>query len=94
MEKIIKYVVPAIAFFTLLCFFQTCGSKGKIKDNKKAIESLQTQVDSLTKVLDSKPSNEDVNYIMEQTMYKFLIYEEDLDKGRVSLSEIKNRIDE
>jgi hypothetical protein len=94
MEKIIKYVVPAIAFFTLLCFFQTCGSKGKVKDNKKAIESLQTQVDSLTKVLDSKPSNEDVNYIMEQTMYKFLIYEEDLDKGRVSLSEIKNRIDE
>ncbi len=94
MEKIIKYVVPSIAFFTLLCFLQTCGSKGKIKDNKKAIETLQTQVDSLTKVLDSKPSNEDVNYIMEQTMYKFLIYEEDLDKGRVSLSEIKNRIDE
>ena len=94
MEKIIKYVVPAIAFFTLLCFLQTCGTKGKIKDNKKAIESLNTQVDSLTKVLDSKPSNEDVNYIMEQTMYKFLIYEEDLDKGRVSLSEIKNRIDE
>jgi len=48
----------------------------------------------LTKVISVKPSVEQVNYEMTQTMYKFLIYEEDLDKGRISLSEIKNRIDE
>ena len=94
MDKIIKYVIPAIAFFTLLCFFQTCGSKGDIRDNKKAIESLQTKVDSLTTVLDGKPDAKEVEYRMEQVMYRYLIYEDDLDKGKISLSEIKNRIDE
>jgi len=94
MDKIIKYVIPSIAFFTLLCFFQTCGSKGKITDNKKEIQLLQSKVDSLQSLIVAKPSREEVTYEMEQTMYKFLIYEEDLDKGRVSLSEIKNRIDE
>ena len=38
MEKIIKYVIPAMAFFLLLCFFQTCGTKGKITDVKKEID--------------------------------------------------------
>tara|TARA_R100000501_G_C2545263_1_gene62301 strand:- start:129 stop:413 length:285 start_codon:yes stop_codon:yes gene_type:complete len=94
MDKIIKYVIPSIAFFTLLCFFQTCGSKGKIQDVKFQVESLQKTVDSLHVILDAKPSQEEVQYEMEQTMYKFLIYEDDLDKGKVSLSEIKNRIDE
>ena len=94
MDKIIKYVIPLIAFFTLLCFFQTCGSKGKVHDVKLQVESLQKTVDSLHVILNTKPSSEDVEYKMEQIMYKFLIYEDDLDKGKVSLSEIKNRIDE
>ena len=94
MDKIIKYVIPAIAFFVLLCFFQTCGSKGKTHDVKVQVESLQKTVDSLHVILNSKPSAEEVEYEMVQTMYKFLIYEDDLDKGKVSLSEIKNRIDE
>ena len=77
-----------------MCFFQTCGSKGKTIDNKKKIEVLETKVDSLIKVVDSKPSAKEVQYEMEQTMYKYLIYEDDLDKGKTSLSEIKNKIDE
>ena len=94
MEKHLPKFVIAILVLVIFCFFQTCGSKGKIIDNKKEVQKLQTQVDSLTKVIAIKPSVEQVQYEMEQTMYKFLIYEEDLDKGRVSLSEIKNRIDE
>ena len=93
-DKAHKIAIYIVMFFSVLCFFQTCGSKGKTIDNKKEIQSLRNQVDSLTKVVSVKPSVEQVNYEMVQTMYKFLIYEEDLDKGRVSLSEIKNRIDE
>ena len=82
----------------IMCFFQTCGSKGKTIDNRKEIETLQIKVDSLntslTKMMRSKPSNNDVKQEMVQTMYKFLIYEDDLDKGKISLSEIENRINE
>jgi hypothetical protein len=94
MDKIIKYVIPGIAFFTLMCFFQTCGSKGISRDIKKQNIEFQSKIDSLTTVINSKPSTEEVEHTMEQVMYKYLIYEDDLDKGKISLSAIKNLIDE
>ena len=94
MNKIIKYVIPGIAFFTLMCFFQTCGSKGISRDIKKQNIEFQSKIDSLTIVINSKPSTEEVEHTMEQVMYKYLIYEDDLDKGKISLSAIKNLIDE
>ena len=94
MDKIIKYVIPGIAFFTLMCFFQTCGSKGISRDIKKQNIEFQSKIDSLTTVINSKPSTEEVEHTMEQVMYKYLIYEDDLDKGKISLSAIKNLINE
>jgi len=96
MDKIKSNLIYVVGTLCFLCFLNTCGTRGKITDNKKEIEALNIKIDSLTKVVaNQKDFNEDViEYKMEQTMYKFLIYEEDLDKGRISLSEIKNRIDE
>mgnify|MGYP003112973778 CR=1 FL=1 len=93
-DSVQKFLIFAILFFSLMCFFQTCGSKGKVIDNKKEIEVLNTKVDSLIKVVDSKPNAKEIQYEMEQTMYKYLIYEDDLDKGKTSLSDIKSKIDE
>jgi predicted RNA-binding protein with EMAP domain len=96
MDKIKNNLIYVVTGFVLLCFLQTCGTRGKIIDNKKEIEALNSKIDSLTKVVSNqKDFDEDmIEYKMEQTMYKFLIYEEDLDRGKISLSEIKNRIDE
>ena len=98
MEKHILKLSITTLIFVIMCFFQTCGSKGKTIDNRKEIESLQIKVDSLntslTELIQIKPSIEQVNHEMVQTMYKFLIYEDDLDKGKISLSEIENRINE
>ena len=98
MEKHILKLSITTLIFVIMCFFQTCGSKGKTIDNRKELESLQIKVDSLTNSLTEsinvKPSIEQVNHEMVQTMYKFLIYEDDLDKGKISLSEIENRINE
>ena len=98
MEKHTLKLSIATLIFVIMCFFQTCGSKGKTIDNRKEIESLQIKVDSLntslTELIQIKPSIEQVNHEMVQTMYKFLIYEDDLDKGKISLSEIENRINE
>jgi len=77
-----------------MAFFQTCGSKGKVTDNKKKIEVLETKVDSLIKITSAQPDATVIKYEMEQAMYKFLIYEDDLDKGKTSLSDIKSKIDE
>ena len=93
-DSVQRLCIFAILFFSLMCFFQTCGSKGKVRDNKKEIEVLETKVDSLIKVVDSKPNAKEIQYEMEQTMYKYLIYEDDLDKGKTSLSDIKSKIDE
>ncbi len=93
-DSVTRVATFAILFFSLMCFFQTCGSKGKVRDNKKEIEVLNTKVDSLIKVVDSKPNADLIQYEMEQAMYKFLIYEDDLDKGKTSLSDIKSKIDE
>ena len=93
-DSITKFCIYAITFFSLMCFFQTCGSKGKIRDNKKQIDVLETKVDSLIKITDAQPDATLIKYEMEQAMYKFLIYEDDLDKGKTSLSDIKSKIDE
>ena len=93
-DSITKFCIYAITFFSLMCFFQTCGSKGKIRDNKKQIDVLETKVDSLIKITDAQPDASLIKYEMEQAMYKFLIYEDDLDKGKTSLSDIKSKIDE
>ena len=93
-DNVTRFCIFAITFFSLMCFFQTCGSKGKIRDNKKEIEVLNTKVDSLIKITDNQPDASLIKYEMEQAMYKFLIYEDDLDKGKTSLSDIKSKIDE
>ena len=93
-DSITRFCIFGITFFSLMCFFQTCGSKGKVTDNKKKIEVLETKVDSLIKITDAQPDATLIKYEMEQAMYKFLIYEDDLDKGKTSLSDIKSKIDE
>ena len=37
-------------------------------------------------------TRDQVKYEMDQTMFNFLIYEDDFDKGKSSLSDIKNKI--
>ena len=93
-DSITKFCIYAITFFSLMCFFQTCGSKGKVTDNKKKIEVLEVKVDSLINVVSAQPDATLIENKMEQTMYKFLIFEDDLDKGKTSLSDIKSKIDE
>jgi len=93
-DKTHRIAIYIAMTFSSLCFLQTCGSKGKITDNKKKIEVLETKVDSLINIVGSQPTAIDIKYEMEQAMYKFLIYEDDLDKGKTSLSDIKSKIDE
>lgn len=87
--------------FILLYLGKGCTHKkvGKI-DNKldEKIITLSNSIDSLSLELNkfkhSTADKKQVTDIMEKVMLEYLIYEDDLDKGKTSLSHIKNKIEE
>jgi CII-binding regulator of phage lambda lysogenization HflD len=66
----------------------------RVSDLEKqyAEDSQKTQLllDSLRNVVSTK---KEVRDEMERTMFNYLIYEDDLDKGKSSLSDVKNKIE-
>ena len=64
----------------------TTGDIDRIKKENKAIGA---QIDSVNTL--SKP---EIRKEMRQVMFEFLIYEDDFDKKKISLSEIKNRLED
>ena len=77
--------------FLLLFLSKGCTNTKLTKLEEKTI-GLQRKVDSLQSDISSRPSKKDVRDEMERVMFDYLIYEDDLDKGKTSLSEIKNKI--
>jgi hypothetical protein len=61
-------------------------------EKQYAEDSAKTQalLDSLRGTVASK---KEVRDEMERTMFNYLIYEDDLDKGKSSLSDVKNKIE-
>lgn len=60
--------------------------KQYLEDSKKT----QALLDSLRERVSTK---KEVRDEMERTMFNYLIYEDDLDKGKSSLSDVKNKIE-
>ena len=63
---------------------------GTIKEDTQALEK---RIISLEKRVDENATTKEVRDEMELTMFNYLIYEDDLDKGKSSLSDIKNKIE-
>ncbi len=85
--------------FFLLYLGKGCTSSKMSKTNNLLEEktlNLEHKVDSLTIVIgkmnQTKPSSSEVRDIMEVVMLDYLIYEDDLDNGKASLSQIKDKI--
>tara|TARA_R110000772_G_scaffold27733_1_gene70423 strand:+ start:54 stop:377 length:324 start_codon:yes stop_codon:yes gene_type:complete len=103
----IKDIIKNYAFqiltviFILLYLGKGCTSK-KISKVDKKLESINTgmihSIDSLTNEIIMLKANcineKQAHNVMEKVMLDFLIYEDDLDKGKTSLSQIKNKIEE
>jgi hypothetical protein len=54
---------------------------------------LESKIDSLQSQLSKFSTSKQVRDQMEIVMFNYLIYEDDLDKGKSSLSDIKNKIE-
>ena len=86
-EKIKNYswaITLILVFFILL---RQCGVNRDIDRMEKSVKSINNKVDSLV-----IPTKEDIRNEMNETMFNFLIYEDDFDKGKASLSDIKSKI--
>jgi predicted ribosome quality control (RQC) complex YloA/Tae2 family protein len=84
-----------VVFF--LAFLSKGCTNSKIsKLEKKYSEEtarLESKIDSLQKQADQTATAKEVRDQMEVVMFNYLIYEDDLDKGKSSLSDVKNKIE-
>ena len=86
-EKIKNYSWAITLILVLFILFRQCGVNRDIDRMEKSIKSINNRVDSLV-----IPTKEDIRNEMNETMFNFLIYEDDFDKGKASLSDIKSKI--
>jgi hypothetical protein len=86
-EKIKNYSWAITLILVLFMLFRQCGVNRDIDRMEKSVKSINNKVDSLV-----IPTKEDVRKEMNETMFNFLIYEDDFDKGKASLSDIKSKI--
>lgn len=87
--------ILAVIFF-LLFMGRGCTST-KISKTNKNVDEVHASIDSLKNELnllkDQTFNRKELRDEMELVMLNYLIYEDDLDKGKISLSQIKDKIE-
>lgn len=91
LEKIKSNSWAITMVLLLLVLLRQCGVNRDIDRIEKNVKNMNLVIDSINK---KTPSKKEIREEMNQTMFNFLIYEDDFDKGRTSLSEIKSKINE
>ncbi len=89
LEKIKTNYWAIVLLLIIIIFFRQCGIRRDIDKIEKNVKVITVKIDS---VQNTMVTRDQVKYEMDQTMFNFLIYEDDFDKGRSSLSDIKNKI--
>jgi outer membrane murein-binding lipoprotein Lpp len=87
----VSTVVFALLFLSKGCTNNKIATLDR-KCSDHAIK-LEKKIDSLERTVAQMASAKEVRDEMERTMFDYLIYEDDVDKGKTSLSEIKNKIE-
>lgn len=82
-----KSAIPIILVLSILTFFRSCSTGATVNKLEKQV----TKVDSLVST-GSTLSQREVDSIVKSRLYDFLIFEEDLDRGKTSLSDIRLKI--
>lgn len=90
-EKIKENSTWILISLMMIVFLRQCGVNRDIDRMEKGIKNLNSSVDSLQRMSVTK---KDLENTVNQSMFNFLIYEDDFDKGKSSLSDIKSKIDD
>lgn len=88
MKKFIQENFTIIVLvITILTLFKSCGDSREVSKLRKELEVANQKIEKFA-------TKEEVEIISSKTMFDFLMYEDDLDKKKTSLSDIKNKVDE
>jgi len=95
-KKQLKIAIIALLVLAVFQFVNSCTTGSRVKSLTKSVKEL----DSAVVVLKARPVplteaqvRDAVKDECMETMYKYLIYETDLDKGKTSLSQIRSDVD-
>lgn len=78
--------------FLVIVFLRQCGVNRDIDRIEKEAKSKNAMIiDKLDSI--NTLTREEMRHEMNQVMFQFLIYEDDFDRKRISLSEIKNKLE-
>lgn len=96
MEKYKMHMMVAILVLLFINLLTTCSNNSKTKSLAKKVSMLDSALVKLearpVPLTDAQVRDAVKDECME-SMYKYLIYETDLDKGKTSLSQIRSDID-
>ena len=90
LEKIKEYSWAITLFLLLVVFLKQCGVNREVDRIDKEIKKITQSTDSIQGSLITR---DQMNNALKQNMFNFLIYEDDFDKGKTSLSDIKSKIE-
>jgi hypothetical protein len=97
MKKILDFLKNEgwkVATGVLLLLYLAKGCTfNKVGSLQKENAELGKRIERLEKRVGENATAKQVRDEMEITMFNYLIYEDDLDKGKSSLSDIKNKIE-
>lgn len=100
-EKTIKntWILSIImCAFVFLTFTQSCNSSRKTGRVESDVKILTEKVDSLNSVIhrlsETTVQKSELREMLDANMLEFLIYEDDIDKGRITVGQLKLEIRE
>lgn len=95
-EFLKKWSVVIVTPLVLICTFKSCDTNKDLSRLRKEQKELKVTNDSLVSVIgqmnDEKITEKQVLDNMERVMLDFIIYEDELDKKKITISQIKDKI--
>ena len=85
LQNLKEYSWAVTLVLVVLVLFRQCGVNRDVDRIEKSVKSIHQKVDSI-------PSGNKIKQQMNEVMFDFLIYEDDFDKKKTSLSDIKQKI--
>lgn len=83
-EFIKKNFTIIVLIIVVLTFFKSCGDSRELSKLRNEVQVLR----------ETQATQEEIELIQNKVMFEFLLYEDDIDNKKASLSDIKNKIDE
>lgn len=91
LEKNSKIIIVCLFCLNLLTLFKGCSNSKIIRNYEVQIKNNDIKIDSLIRTM---PTKKDVENSMEKVMLDYLIYEDELDNNKITLSNIKEKIND